>query len=73
MAKVAPVRPAGSEVTSPLAEMLMLEVMDLRKNLVEIFNSDKEEHAFFMKRSLENIETIENLIKPDVFSSEIFE
>lgn len=67
-------RPAGSEITSPLAENLMIELMELRRNIVNSFNNHRndDEFAIDVKRSLKNIERLEEMIRPDIFSSEIF-
>lgn len=67
-------RPAGSEITSPLAENIMIELMCLRRNLVNAFDNHTNHESFiaFTRASLKNIETLEEMVKPDIFGSEIF-
>lgn len=64
-------RPEGSEITSPLAEDLMLALMELRKNLLLAFNAvgQPEQH---IAAALRNVESLEELVRPDVFSTAMF-
>ena len=68
-------RAPGSEITSPLAEDLMLLLMELRRNMASAFDAtfDTPKQAEMMSKAMKNLENLEELIRPDIFSSEMLE
>jgi len=67
-------RPAGSEITSPLAEHVASLTLSVRGHLVALFNSDSNEtNSEHFKLALKGLEDINKLIEPDLFKSDLID
>lgn len=68
-------RRSSDEISGELANGMALELMALRGHLLAYFNGSRlpdNERDIIMGRALECVENLEEVIKPDLFTSRIF-
>lgn len=68
-------RRSSDEISGELANGMALELMTLRGHLLAYFNGARlpdSERDIIMGRALECVENLEEVIRPDLFTSRIF-
>lgn len=69
------IRQSSDEISGELANGMALELMTLRGHLLAYFNGAElpdNKREVFMARALQCIENLEEVIRPDLFSSGLF-